>query len=95
MGLRQGEQQRRMPVANDTPEFRVRDLPVLAYALGFTLWLYKAGIATRADVMAKGFFDAAADMLAKGDHIHISASDGGAILYVTETQPHVVVRGMA
>ena len=46
--------------------FSIRDLSVLAYANGFTLWHYKAGAGGVAAAGGPGFFDPAADMLASG-----------------------------
>jgi hypothetical protein len=65
--------------------FAIRNLSVLAYAQGFTLWHYKAGTATLGQAGARGFFDNAADMLAPGDIIMISAADGGRILFIAAT----------
>ncbi len=48
--------------------FAIRNLSVLAYAQGFTLWHYKGGAATLEQAGAHGFFD--------------DASDGGRILFV-------------
>ena len=59
--------------------FAVRNLSVLAYAQGFTLWHYKGGAGALADVSADGFFDEAADLLAPGDMVMISAADGGRV----------------
>lgn len=62
--------------------FAIRNLSVLSYAQGFTLWHYKAGAASLADVSADGFFDPAADMIAAGDMMMISAPDGGRLIVV-------------
>ena len=62
--------------------FTVRNLSVLAYANGFTLWHYKAGRDALGAVAADGFFADAADMLAAGDMMMISAADGGRIAAV-------------
>ena len=62
--------------------FKLRDLSVHSYANGMTLWHYKAET-TRAEMLAPGFFASVADMLTPGDFMMISASDGGALLYVT------------
>ncbi len=61
--------------------FCVRNLSVLAYAQGFTLWHYKAadGVETVSD---SGFFNPAADMLAPGDMMMVSAPNGGRMLCV-------------
>jgi hypothetical protein len=62
--------------------FAIRNLSVLAYANGFTLWHYKAG-RDRLDQVGKlDFFADAADMLAEGDLMMVSAVDGGRIISV-------------
>ena len=62
--------------------FAIRNLSVLAYANGFTLWHYKAGRDQLDDVETCDFFADAADMLAEGDMMMISAADGGRVLCV-------------
>lgn len=62
--------------------FSIRDLSVLAYANGFTLWHYKAGAGGVAAVGGPGFFDPAADMLASGDMVLVSSPAGGRVLCV-------------
>jgi hypothetical protein len=56
--------------------FQTKDLSVLAYANGFTLWHY-----TTADVAAvvdtAGYFDGAADMLRVGDMILANVDTDG------------------
>jgi hypothetical protein len=66
---------------SSTSTFAIRNLSVLAYANGFTLWHYKAGQA-RLETVAANYFADAADMLAVGDLIMISASDGARIMAV-------------
>jgi hypothetical protein len=63
--------------------FAIRNLSVLAYAQGFTLWHYKTA-ALLAEVCSRGFFDGAADMMAAGDMVLVSAADGGRVLFVTD-----------
>ena len=58
----------------------IRNLSVAAYTNGFTSWHYRAG--RLSDAMSAGFFDEAGHMLKAGDHISVSAQDGGAVLYV-------------
>jgi hypothetical protein len=65
--------------------FAIRNLSVLAYANGFTLWHYKAGKDRLLQVEKSDFFADAADMLAAGDMMMISASDGGEILRVASS----------
>jgi hypothetical protein len=69
--------------------FAIRNLSVLSYAQGFTLWHYRAGAARLDDVANPGFFDDAADMLAVGDMMMVSGADGGRILCVATSGQRV------
>lgn len=62
--------------------FAVRNLSVLSYANGFTLWHYKAVSEPLTSVERPGYFGDAADMLASGDMMMVSAADGARILCV-------------
>ncbi len=62
--------------------FAVRNLSVLAYANGFTLWHYKAGQDGLSRVERPGYFGGAADMLAGGDMLMVSAADGARMLAI-------------
>ena len=62
--------------------FVIRNLSVLAYANGFTLWHYKAGRDHLAQVEKLDFFADAADMLAEGDMMMVTAADGGRMLSI-------------
>ena len=62
--------------------FSIRRLSVLAYANGFTLWHYKSGPDAPAAASAAGYFDGAADMLAAGDMVMVSADTGARMLAV-------------
>ena len=64
--------------------FAIRALSVLAYANGFTLWHYKTGKESLADVAKENFFSEAADMMAAGDMILTSGGGGGRVLCVAE-----------
>ena len=67
--------------------FAIRNLSVIHYANGFTMWHYKAGDDTRSVCRGNNYFADASDMFADGDMICIStASDGGCILYVTTAE---------
>ena len=68
--------------------FVIRNLSVLAYAQGFTLWHYKAA-APLAGLDAPGFFDEAADMFAPGDMLLLSGSQGGQMRVVAQAAPGV------
>ena len=61
--------------------FTLRNLSVLAYANGFTLWHYTAGL--DGDAASSGsFFDDADTMLASGDMVMVSGETGGRMLCV-------------
>jgi hypothetical protein len=62
--------------------FAIRNLSVLAYANGFTLWHYKTCGEEQATVTAPSFFRDAGDMLASGDMVMVSAPDFGQILNI-------------
>jgi hypothetical protein len=62
--------------------FAIRNLSVLAYAQGFTLWHYKAGTDRLDDVAEPGFLADAGDILVTGDMLLISAADGGRIAFI-------------
>jgi 3-deoxy-D-manno-octulosonic-acid transferase len=63
--------------------FTIRDLSVLAYANGFTLWHYKTGNDSPADVAVGDYFGEAGDMMAAGDIVLISGSKGCRLLCIT------------
>ena len=69
--------------------FAVRNLSVLSYAQGFTLWHYRAGPIRLDDITSDGYFDKASDMLAAGDLMMVSGIEGGRIVWVDRTGPHV------
>jgi hypothetical protein len=75
--------------------FAIRNLSVLAYAQGFTLWHYKAGAEKLAQVARRGFFNHATDMLAPGDMLMVSGNEGGRMLFVTATGNAVTTAPMA
>lgn len=62
--------------------FTFRNLSVLAYANGFTLWHYKAAGDCLDQVGQSGFFTNVDDMLAAGDIVMVSATDGARIFCV-------------
>ena len=62
--------------------FAIRNLAVASYAQGFTVWVYSATSATRADVEQTGFFNQAIDMMGPGDHIHVHAPTWGGLARV-------------
>ena len=70
--------------------FSVRELSVLAYANGFTLWHYKVGPNGLPAVTQPGFFDPASDLLANGDMMLVSSPSGGRMLCVASGANGVV-----
>ena len=76
-------------------EFTVRNLSVLAYAQGFTLWHYKAPKSALESLGKPGFFDHAADMFTAGDMVMMSARDGGRVAFVTRAQDSVQLAALA
>lgn len=64
--------------------FATRNLSVLAYANGFTLWHYKTARDTLLMVAEPSYFDDAVEMLTGGDMVMINAADA--------TQTRVVLR---
>lgn len=70
--------------------FSVRNLSVLAYANGFTLWHYKGSSVHLQEVEQKGFFGNARDLLAAGDIVMISACEGARLLTVTASHQNEV-----
>ena len=63
--------------------FAIRNLSVLAYANGFTLWHYKSGADALAQVTSQEYFEDAADMLSDGDIMMLSTADGARIVCIT------------
>ena len=74
--------------------FTLRNLSVLAYAQGFTLWHYKAPSAKLAALGQAGFFDLAANMLASGDIMLMSAEDGGRLAFVAMVDNTVLLASL-
>ena len=80
--------------------FKARELSVLAYANGFTLWHY-AGADPLAEMAgASGYFDAASDMLRAGDLILATvvrgetAPEAGMLLVARSDDGGVAVTGV-
>ncbi len=71
--------------------FAIRNLSVLAYANGFTLWHYKSA-KDRLDTVSSGNYLAdASDMLTAADLIMVTAADGARILCVTLADVETVI----
>ncbi len=74
--------------------FVARNLSVLAYAQGFTLWHYRAE-SRIADACAADFFDEASDLLAQGDMMLVSAPDGGRVLFANPADGRVRMQALS
>ena len=70
-------------------QFAIRNLSVLAYAQGFTLWHYRAGWTDLQCIAAPGFFNGACTMLSGGDMVLVSSAAGGRILTVQKAAGQV------
>jgi hypothetical protein len=57
--------------------FKIRNMGVANYCMGFTTWYYNATGATYDEVTSAGFFNGMKDMLKLGDVIMISHLDTG------------------
>jgi len=73
--------------------FSIRNLSVLAYANGFTLWHYKLGVGN-CDAVDPGFFDDASDMLISGDMLMVSSATGGRMLCIQNDKSHVMTASL-
>jgi hypothetical protein len=62
--------------------FALRNLSVLAYANGFTLWHYKAEPADQPNMGTPDFFADAGDMLSGGDMMMVTSREGAKMLCV-------------
>jgi hypothetical protein len=73
--------------------FIIRDLSVLAYANGFTLWHYRAGDDSAEAVASDNYFIDANDMMAAGDMIMVSGAQGCGLLCVAVADSGSVIAG--
>ena len=71
--------------------FAIRNLSVLAYANGFTLWHYKTGKDTLEAFSSGNYLGDASDMLTAGDLIMLTATDGARIVCVTLADLETVI----
>ncbi len=71
--------------------FAIRNLSVLAYANGFTLWHYRGGADTLAMIGGAGFLNEAGKAMAVGDMVMVNAADGARILRVTAAGASVTI----
>ena len=74
--------------------FQNKNLSVIAYANGFTLWHY-AEKETMANIGAAGYFDSVKTLMNVGDIIIINASDSTALKKVSETETKVTLAALS
>ncbi|MCL2331232.1 MAG: hypothetical protein FWC61_01675 [Proteobacteria bacterium] len=74
--------------------FQNKNLSVIAYANGFTLWHYAAA-ETKAAITANGYFNDVKTLMNAGDIIMVNGSDGSALRGVTATATDVTVGTLA
>ncbi len=74
--------------------FQNKNLSVIAYANGFTLWHYKEN-ATLATITASGYFSSVKTLMNTGDIILINGSDGTSIKAITVAEGVVTVGALS
>ena len=74
--------------------FQNKNLSVIAYANGFTLWHYKEN-ATLATITASGYFSSVKTLMNTGDIILINASNGATIKVITVSDGAVTVGALS
>ena len=74
--------------------FQNKNLSVIAYANGFTLWHYKEN-ATLATITASGYFNSVKSLMNTGDIVLINGSNGSSIKTVTVTDGVVTVGALS
>lgn len=70
--------------------FQNKNLSVIAYANGFTLWHYSDTVAL-ATISASAYFNNVKSLMNVGDVIIVNASDNTGMRKVTATNPAVTV----
>ena len=75
--------------------FQNKNLSVIAYANGFTLWHYCAASETLATITANGYFNNDKTLMNIGDIIIINASDNTAIKKINITELNVTTVALA
>ncbi len=75
--------------------FQNKNLSVIAYANGFTLWHYAATSETMATITASGYFNDVKTLMNTGDLVIINASDKTGIRSATVTSGVVTTAALA
>lgn len=74
--------------------FQNKNLSVIAYANGFTLWHYKAN-ETISAITTAGYFNSVKTLMTSGDIILINASNGTTIKLITVADGAVSVGALS
>ncbi|MBR3511215.1 MAG: hypothetical protein IKN73_04100 [Alphaproteobacteria bacterium] len=74
--------------------FQNKNLSVIAYANGFTLWHYKENV-TLATITASGYFSSLKTLMNSGDIILINGSNGTAIKVISVSDGVVTVDALS
>nr|MBQ0091475.1 hypothetical protein [Candidatus Enterousia merdequi] len=74
--------------------FQNKNLSVIAYANGFTLWHYKENV-TLATITASGYFSNVKTLMNTGDIILINGSDASSIKVVTIAEGVITVGALS
>ena len=74
--------------------FQNKNLSVIAYANGFTLWHYKES-ATLAAITTSGYFSSVKNLMNTGDLIMINGSNGSTIRAITVSSGVVSVSALS
>lgn len=75
--------------------FQNKNLSVIAYANGFTLWHYASSDETISAITASGYFDSVKTLMNPGDIVIVNASDKTGIRSVSTTTGAVSVTALA
>jgi hypothetical protein len=73
--------------------FQNKNLSVIAYANGFTMWHY-VGSEALATISASGFFNGVASLMNAGDVIIVNGGDTTGLRKITATGPSVTVAAL-
>lgn len=71
--------------------FLNKNMSVVAYANGFTLWHYKSTQDSLEQIEWAGYFDKIVTLMAIGDIVIINGKDSTEICAVTELSPSVII----
>ena len=74
--------------------FQNKNLSVIAYANGFTLWHYKEN-ATLANITASGYFASVKSLMNSGDIILINGSNGTTMKVLTVAADSITVGALS